>query len=187
MPIIRGDALVGNVVDVLPLHGVAVDSVDHVSEVDEEICAKKSLPKVHGSAHFSHQLDEQGRATKREDSIHEAIDVVRDSETRWGLSRDLDRLWILDVEVGVVGFIQDVIRRCMCHDSHGSENDEQVDENSSRSQPSQSLQRPDLSNEAARDCADHNADNEAQIELGQLADRLATAEDYEGNVQEELE
>lgn len=83
------------------LHAVGVNAIDHVAEVDEDVCGEKALPEIHWAAHFRHQFDEKRGATKREDSVHEPVDVVNDTKAGWCRARDLDRIRIVDVEIRV--------------------------------------------------------------------------------------
>ena len=71
-------------------------------------------------------------------------------------------------------------------DSRGK-NDEQVQEHCPGRQPTKSLQRADLSNNATSDHAHNHTDDETKVAFRQLADTLATAENNEGNVEKELE
>lgn len=78
LPAVGRDSLVGDVVDILALHAVAVDAVDHVAGVDEDVGTEEALPEIHRAAHLRHQFHKQSGSAEAEDGVHEAVDIVGD-------------------------------------------------------------------------------------------------------------
>ena len=90
-------------------HGVSVDPIDHVAEVDQDICAEQPFPEIHWSPHLCQQFDEKRGPSKAEDGIHQTVDIVGNTQSGWCWGRNDDRSRMVDVKVGVCGSIDLVV------------------------------------------------------------------------------
>ena len=73
--------MVRELVAVLTLVVVDVETVDHIDRVDEELGTPHRLDEVTGSLHFCHKFDEELGASIGVDALHEPINGA--DETTW--------------------------------------------------------------------------------------------------------
>ncbi len=106
----------------LPLVRINEDTKQHVTKIDECLSTDHTLPKVERSPHLRHELDEQRGTTIRVNSLHQSNDLTLEAHSiGWTCSR-YHGTWVY--HVGGVG--SRVIRECVCCDSHGRNNDDDV-------------------------------------------------------------